>query len=108
MYEIIAPPAHSRLTLSPLVETIAPGSSARVEVTFSPTDADCSPDEPTPDVPAAVGAVVVSQSAVPVEPWSKHDRWTVPCFMKLDGVSGADAGTGIACMAVRVDYHALH
>lgn len=44
------------------------------------------------DVPPAVGSVVVSAAKRPCEPWSKHARWTIPCFMR---VGDAPAGPGV-------------
>lgn len=105
-FELIPPPAESRVTIAPLVDTIPPMGSTRVEVLFSPTAADVpakgedgddngaagagsGAGSASLDVPSAVGSVVVSAAKRPCEPWSKHARWTIPCFMRV-----GDAPTG--------------
>lgn len=88
-FEWIPLPKVSSLTVSPLVSTLSAGEACRVELTFVP-----SPEEDskfTEDIPAAVGSIVYSQSVRASEPWSKHGRWTIPCFIRPSKASGSDS-----------------
>lgn len=39
---------------------------------------------PVHDIPDHVGSVVVSTAVGHQEPWSRHARWTLPCFVKSE------------------------